>query len=136
MGLAQDLLQQAAHLATFESVNRSQASLRRAVSTAYYALFHLLIEDAGLRWQGSSEARTGLERGFQHATMKNVSVQFRKPTWAHWHGIQKPVPPALQAVAAAFVDLQLERHTADYDNHAEWSTIDLRATLDTDSVGV
>jgi len=53
MGLAQDLLRQANHLATYEGANPSQASLRRAVSTAYYALFHLLIEDAAQRWQGS-----------------------------------------------------------------------------------
>jgi hypothetical protein len=35
MGLAQDLLQQAGHLATYEGRNPSQASLGRAVSTAY-----------------------------------------------------------------------------------------------------
>jgi hypothetical protein len=64
MGLAQDLLQQANHLASYEGANPSQASLRRAVSTAYYALFHLLIEDAAKRWSGSPEAQTGMERGF------------------------------------------------------------------------
>ncbi len=61
MGIAQDLLQQAGHLATYEE-NPTQASLRRAVLTAYYALFHLLVQDATLRWQGSPEARSGLER--------------------------------------------------------------------------
>lgn len=66
MGLADDLLQQADHLATYEGVTPSQASLRRALSTAYYALFHLLIEEAARQWQGSLEARTGVERGFQH----------------------------------------------------------------------
>jgi hypothetical protein len=44
MGIAEDLLRQADHLATYEGSNPSQASLRRAVSTAYYALFHLLVE--------------------------------------------------------------------------------------------
>jgi hypothetical protein len=38
VGLAQDLLQVAAHLATYEGANPTQAALRRAVSTAYYAL--------------------------------------------------------------------------------------------------
>src|SRR5712692_6430330 len=117
MGLAQDLLRQADHLATYESVKSSQASLRRAVSTAYYALFHLLIEDAALLWQGSPEARTGLERGFQHGPMKKTSQQFREPGWKDWHGNQQPVPAALRQVAKAFVDLQDQRHTADYDNH-------------------
>jgi uncharacterized protein (UPF0332 family) len=43
---ADDLLQQAYHLARKERLNPRQASLRRAVSTAYYALFHLLIDEA------------------------------------------------------------------------------------------
>jgi len=55
MGLAQDLFQQADHLAAYEGVNPSQASLRRSVPTAYYTLFHLLIEHAAPRWQGSSD---------------------------------------------------------------------------------
>ena len=66
MGLAHDLLQLADHLATYEGVNPGQASLRRAVSTAYYALFHLLVQDAAMRWTGSSEAQTGIERGWLH----------------------------------------------------------------------
>jgi len=115
MGLAQDLLQQAAHLATYKGSDPSQASLRRAVSAACYALFHLLIEDASPRWQGSPEARTGLERAFDHGPMKNISMQFRKPSWQDWHGNPQPVPPALQRVASVFVDLQEERHTADYE---------------------
>ena len=52
MGVAQDLLLQADALATYE-VSPTQASLRRAVSTAYYALFHRVVQDAALRWQGS-----------------------------------------------------------------------------------
>ena len=32
-------------------------------------------------------------------------------------------------VAGAFVDLQEERHTADYDNHEQWSATDVEETL-------
>ncbi len=45
MSFADDLLTQAEHLANWES-EPTQAALRRAVSTAYYALFHLLIDEA------------------------------------------------------------------------------------------
>jgi hypothetical protein len=129
LGLAHDLLQQANHLATYEGANPSQASLRRAVSTAYYALFHLLVEDAGGRWQGSVEARTGLERALQHGSMEKISRRFRNATWEDWLGNQQPVPLALQRVARAFVDLQDERHTADYDNHEQWSPTEVQRTL-------
>ena len=131
MGIAQDLLQQAVHLAAYEGSNPSQASLRRAVSTRTMRFFILLIEDAALRWQGSLEARTGLERAFDHGPMKNTSMQFRTPIWQDWHGIRQPVPPALQKVASAFVDLQEERHKADYDNHEQWSATEVHATLNT-----
>ena len=46
MSLQQDLLRQARDLATKEPRRPSQASLRRAVSAAYYALFHLLVDEA------------------------------------------------------------------------------------------
>ena len=42
MSLPEDLLEQAVHLATLDARRPKQANLRRAVSTAYYALFHLL----------------------------------------------------------------------------------------------
>ena len=42
MSLATDLLEQADHLARRERKRPKQASLRRAVSAAYYGLFHLL----------------------------------------------------------------------------------------------
>ena len=129
MGLAHDLLRQANHLAIYEGANSSQANLRRAVSTAYYALFHLLVEEAGGRWQGSTEARTGLERGLQHGSMKDAAQKFRNATWKDWHGDQKTIPPARRQVASAFVDLQDERHIADYDNHEQWSATEVQAIL-------
>ena len=46
-----DLLEQAWHLAKREKRKPRQASLRRAVSTAYYALFHHLIHEATLNWR-------------------------------------------------------------------------------------
>ena len=46
MALSNDLLEQALHLATRESKRPRQASLRRAISSAYYGLFHLLIGEA------------------------------------------------------------------------------------------
>jgi uncharacterized protein (UPF0332 family) len=129
MGIAQDLLQQADHLASYEGANPSQASLRRAVSAAYYALFHLLTDEAALRWSGSPEARTGMERAFQHGPMRNTSMQFQKKIWEDWHGNKRAIPLAIREIAAAFVDLQDERHAADYDNHEQWTATDVEGVL-------
>ena len=48
MSLHADLLKQARHLSTKEPSRPSQASLRRAISAAYYALFHRLVDEATL----------------------------------------------------------------------------------------
>ncbi|MCU1261204.1 MAG: hypothetical protein JWO80_4089 [Bryobacterales bacterium] len=131
MGLAQDLLQQASHLATYEGSNPSQAALRRAVSTAYYALFHLVVEDAGRYWQGSVAAVTGVERALNHGPMKNSSIQFTNSNWTDWHDITQPVPPPLRSVARAFIELQEERHAADYNNHEQWTVTEVQTLLNT-----
>jgi hypothetical protein len=129
VGLAQDLLQLATHLTTYGGDNPTQAALRRAVSTAYYALFHLLTEDAAQRLQELPAAFPGLERSFQHGLMKNISTQFQNATWTDWQGKTQAVPPTLQFVAKAFVYLQEKRHTADYDNHKQWTVTEVQALL-------
>lgn len=48
MAYHDDLLTQAGELLHKNEPN--QADLRRAVSTAYYALFHLLISETTLNW--------------------------------------------------------------------------------------
>jgi hypothetical protein len=131
VGVALGLLGQARYLATYEAPSHSQPALRRAVSTAYYALFHLLIEDAGQRWQGSPESITGLERGFNHGSMKNASLQFKGSKWVDWHGVEQSVPMELQRVAMAFVELQEDRNLADYNNHETWSVTDVTTVLNT-----
>lgn len=63
MGLAEDLLDVADRLATPASTDLEQASLRRALSTAYYALFHLLAGEVGDLWKGGSAASVSVSRG-------------------------------------------------------------------------
>ena len=67
MGLADDLLAQAYHLLNKDGDAPIEASLRRAVSTAYYALFHLLIGDAVGNW-GITRQRSELARTFNLET--------------------------------------------------------------------
>jgi len=121
VAIAQELLNQAVYLFGYQGANPDQAALRRTISTAYYALFHLLIEDAAQRWQGSASAIAGIERTFKHGPMRHISVQFGNPNWKDWRGERHLIPPDLRKVANAFVMLQQRRHTADYDNHFRWT---------------
>jgi hypothetical protein len=63
--------------------------------------------------------------------MKKASVQFRRTAWQDWFGASRQVPPEVRRVATAFLDLQEERHTADYDNHEQWSLTEVQAILNT-----
>ncbi|MGD1902317.1 MAG: hypothetical protein ACFB9N_08775 [Geitlerinemataceae cyanobacterium] len=121
MSWPRDLLEQARHLANRERQRPKQVSLRRAVSAAYYALFHLLVDEASsflIRGQGRTPLRQCLSRAFSHADMRAVSKGFSSGN------ISNKIRPALDGqaipselcnVARMFVALQEIRHKADYD---------------------
>lgn len=119
-----DLLDQADTLVRIDPRRPKQANLRRAVSSAYYALFHFLIEEAVLLVVGTAYSDKSLRqligRAFTHTAMKDVSSEMGKGTprdllKPFWLLYSIPTCASLQAVASAFVDLQNERHRADYD---------------------
>jgi len=134
MAYADDLLELARHLATLEPADPRQACLRRAVSTAYYALFHLLISEATLNW-GRAELRAELGRVFGHGKMKSASAERRAELDAQF----KRNPPAspelvvskhLHTVADAFVQAQQRREEADYNTGREWTQTDVLKQID------
>lgn len=129
MTLIEQLLQQADKLAD----EPLRANLRRAVSTAYYALFHFLIRKAtrSLCPEAADLTRRQLmARAFDHGTMKSASLPFAgrgpflKPVGALFPQLQ--VPPALREVAKIFIELQEARHWADYDLSRRMSRVDAR----------
>ena len=126
MGVAEDLLTLAGRLANPARQYPKQASLRRSISTAYYALFHFLVRESVKGWNGTDAARAGLERRFEHAKMKSVSRDVANDKWLGWSTPAPKVPPELRSVARAFVLMQEARHLADYDNAKEWTRIEAR----------
>ena len=120
--LNDDLLELAAQLTS--AYEPKEASLRRSVSTAYYALFHLLIYEATLNWS-ISEQRSALGRAFDHGTMKQACAQ--RKSEAKRRGPTPATPgteESLKFVADTFVRLQDHRHAADYDTSRAWSETD------------
>lgn len=112
-----DLLEQARALLESDRTRPKQASLRRAVSTAYYAVFHLLIHEAtsrmGLRGSRREAHRRAMGRTFDHGAMKRACRAVHGGTLAVLGDLDPP--RELRDVAAAFVKLQQRRHDADYD---------------------
>ena len=118
MNLHTDLLRQAQYLAVREPKRPLQASLRRAISASYYAIFHLLVDDATRRmFPGTNRAslRCCLARAFVHGDMKKVAQQFSNEALSPklGRGLNgEAFQPGIINVAAVFVDLQQARHEA------------------------
>jgi uncharacterized protein (UPF0332 family) len=126
MGIAEDLLTLAGRLANPAPEEPEQASLRRSVSTAYYALFQFLVQEAAKGWNGTEAVRAGIERRFEHARMKSVSRDVANDKWLGWSIPSLKVPAELRSLARTFVILQEARHLADYDNTKEWTRVEAR----------
>jgi uncharacterized protein (UPF0332 family) len=128
MSYPDDLIQHAIFLSELNLPHEpKQVDLRRAVSAAYYGLFHLLTTEAAQNWKHQSQ-RDRFARMFDHGRMKACSSKVSaRPL---------PVEPAesriakdLKLVANSFLKLQQARHTADYDNSKVWSRTQVREVI-------
>jgi uncharacterized protein (UPF0332 family) len=138
VSLCLDLIEQAEHLARRELTKPRQVSLRRAVSAAYYALFHMLIDDAVLRLIPNAPAllRVQAQRAFTHRDMRSACEQFTKSSNPFARLLVRPVESELQTVAEAFVDLQFRRHAADYDLTQIFDRMEVLGIIDQASAAV
>ena len=127
-------------MARRETRKPRQASLRRAVSTAYHALFHLLVADAARRLSPANPPglRLLIQHAFNHGDMRTVCRGFAdghnaalknrnsgSPPPATRLLIPLPLDPGLLAVVDAFVDLQEARNDADYNLNRQWNRVDV-----------
>ena len=106
--------------------------MRRAVSAAYYALFHFLVERAASRVVKDKALRKLVRRSYTHGEMKKAAKSFasggRLPE--HVRAIQVGVVPAeLRRIAQAFVSLQEKRHAADYDLAAVFTRVEAQELI-------
>ena len=124
MSLHGDLLEQALHLSSRERKKPKQASLRRAISSAYYALFHLLLEEGAKQFASDQGLRKLVRRAFVHGEMKKAAKSLSSGGTLPDHVkavYLGTVPSELRNVAKAFVELQDRRHDADYDMNASFT---------------
>lgn len=113
----------------------SQAALRRAVSTAYYALFHLLLHEAALACCPAAPPglRDRFKRALTHGEMKAVCRAIGKGQWGGSKALRSLLPPSLHPdlvkVAACFHNLQDLRQAADYDCAATFTLSGVAAEI-------
>lgn len=122
--MSSDLIGTARRLAKASPQRPRQADLKRAVSTAYYALFHGVARDAadcliGTGQNQAEQAWTQTYRALSHGDAKNACYQVRNLGF----------PADLRVCADAFVTLQEAREAADYDPNFRLSRAEALAAI-------
>ena len=118
-----DLIETARALTELSPRRPSQANLRRAVSTAYYAMFHCLAGCAANSVIGRvrDSAWHQTYRALEHGKARSACEDQR--TMAAF-------PPEVRNFADMFAVLQKARQQADYALDGRYEKGDVRATID------
>ena len=101
------LLQIAADLAEINPRRPRRADLCRAVSTAYYALFHCLARSCADSLAGRAGSRRMWRRVYRALEHRQAKVRCEH--------VPSEFPDAVRRFGRTFVMLQGKRHYADYD---------------------
>ena len=138
----EDLFAQAVALATMDPKKPKQVNLRRALSSAYYAVFHFLVHEACCIQFGTQHVqapfRNVIGRAFTHNVMKAACTGFGGGTLkdAVIKGLPRDangrysVPKAIRDVATAFVELQEKRQLAEYDWNERFKRSDVLTEIE------
>ena len=119
-----DLMEAARGLMELSPRRPSQANLRRAVSTAYYALFHCLAACAAnaligrVRDAAWHQTYRALDHGKARSACENKAVL-------------AAFPPEVRGFADTFATLQKARQQADYALEGKYEKAGVRAAIDT-----
>ena len=125
-----DLLKTADDLVVGAGGNRRprQSNLRRAVSTAYYAMFHCLAHwcastlVGGLNADRSEPAWRQVYRALEHGRVKSSCAN---------KDLLSKFPQEVQDFANEFVSMQAKRHLADYDPFTRFAKLKVQAEIAT-----
>jgi hypothetical protein len=110
-----------------DGVRPREANLRRAQSTAYYALFHCLAQlcaDGFVGGTGADRSKPAWRqtyRALEHGAAKNACKN---------REMMRRFPQQIQDFAYAFVDLQERRHDADYDPSVKLTKSEVASSLE------
>jgi hypothetical protein len=115
-----------------------QVDVRRAISSAYYGLFHFVLTEVADEFVGvtqrASDRYALVYRSINHNIFKQLCSETKKTAPSAKYA---PYFPAggfdqdIQAFAAGVVDLQEKRHIADYNPQPRLSTSEARLAIGT-----
>ncbi len=133
MSLVAGLFETALSLSSPRAKGRPrQAKLRKAVSAAYYALFHQILQVSADSLVGTSakkrksQAWARVYRALNHKDVARVCRDLRRPPAAS----AEVHDPALVKFADIFLMLIVKREEADYDPNADFFKRDVQVLIE------
>jgi hypothetical protein len=115
-----------------------QVDLRRAISAAYYALFHFCLTAAADEFVGVTQRTASryalVYRSIDHKALKDLCVEARKSMPPVRYAPYVPTggfDANVQAFATAVIELQEKRHVADYNPQPRFRTSNARLAIGT-----
>ena len=135
----QHLLEQADNLAGSASQGRPRgADLRRAISAAYYAIFHFVLRAAVDSVVPVSKRSGGqytrVYRGIEHRALRELCKALSGASLPSKYLAHAPVGgfgSNIRSFATALIDLQEKRYLADYDPQFQVTKSDALLTIST-----
>lgn len=113
-----------------------QVNLRRAISAAYYALFHYILTMAADEFVGTTKRTTPryslVYRSVDHSSLRKLCLDAVKASMPEKLGKFAPksgLGPNIQAFAGTALELQQKRHLADYDPSYRVKTSDAELAI-------
>jgi uncharacterized protein (UPF0332 family) len=132
------LLEQAERLITRSDGLPREVDRRRAVSSAYYAVFHFILTAAADGYAGVDRRRSKnyalAYRSIDHRALRDLCMIVQKPTLPAKYQRYLPLNGFLNnipAFATAFVELYEKRREADYDPRARVTISSARLAIST-----
>lgn len=127
-------------LSLFPKRKPRQTELRRAVSAAYYGVYHFVLKQAADEYVGARYGRMFppapqyvlAYRSVSHMAVHSLCSELKKPNLPEkLRGFDEPKKfgPDLRRFSASFVDLQERRHSADYDISVAFSRTQAISTI-------
>lgn len=115
-----------------------QVDSRRAVSSAYYGIFHFTLTALADEFVGVTQRATSryvlVYRSIDHRTLKDICTDTAKQSLPQRYAPFLPengFGANLQAFAAAVIDLQEKRHRADYNPEPRFRISDAKLAIGT-----
>lgn len=117
-----------------------QVDIRRAISAAYYGVFHFLSQKAADQFVGSTPQQRAsavyalVYRGIDHRTLRELCEDVQKTTLPNklkTYAARGDFDQTLKDFARSVVELQEKRHGADYDPSLKFKSSDVNLLIAT-----